>query len=250
MKIAFISTINSLNEISSLGDIEFCLAPFCKNSFYKRYFQYTHKYVILDNGVAENILISNEELVDLAIEMKVSEIIIPDIIGDYNKTKIMREDFLKKYYSKLKESNIKIQSVVQGKIIDEYEQSLKELNCDYRIDVIGIPFRINYALFNNKTSEENHMLNRLLFLNTFIFFKPVHCLGCNLLLEIKHLSYLNNVRSIDTKLISRYGLNNKIFNFDDKIKPKEKLFIDKDLNNNQIGISIQNINKLREGLKL
>jgi hypothetical protein len=186
------------------------------------------------------------DIVNLAIEMKVNEIIIPDFISNYKKTKKMREDFLDKYYLILHKAGIKIQSVIQGNNIDEYEENLRELHKDFRVDVIGVPFRMNYTNFNNKTKEENNMLNRLLFLNTFLILKPVHCLGCNLMEEIKRLSYINVVRSIDTKLLSRYGLNNKMFKWEDKVKPKKKLYVDKDLTDKQIKLTIQNINRLQK----
>ena len=37
MKIAHIAPINALNKISTLGDIEFCLAPYLKYKKYKKY---------------------------------------------------------------------------------------------------------------------------------------------------------------------------------------------------------------------
>lgn len=249
MKIAYITTKNSLKEIHKYQDILFCLAPYCKDEEYKNYFKSAFKYIILDNGVAENILISNEELVNLAIEIKANEIIIPDIIGDYEKTKKQREEFLEKFYEKLKKNDIKIQSVIQGKTIEEYEKCLNEINGDYRIDVIGIPFRINYAQFNGKTKEENCMHNRLLFLNTFNFFKPVHCLGCNLMKELKHLYYIGKVRSCDSKIIARYSKSLQKIVFDDKEKPEEKLFVNDELNDKQIKCLINNIKFVKEVLK-
>jgi hypothetical protein len=247
MKIAHITTINALDKIES--EILFCLAPYCKNESYKKFFKNSHKFIILDNSVAEDELISDEELVNLAIELNVSEIIIPDVIGDYEKTKKKRDSFLNKYTAKLAANNIKIMSVVQGNNLNEYEKCLKEIHSDMRIDTIGIPFRIEFANFYNKTKEENHMLNRLVFLNHMNFFKSIHCLGCNLPSELKYLNYIKQVRSCDSKLMSRYGLNEKIFEFTDKEKPKQKLFLDKDLTDKQIKITIKNIEKLNEELK-
>lgn len=248
MKIAHISTINSLEQISSKGDIEFCLAPYCKNEDYKKYFKSSRKFIILDNGVAEDILISDEDLVELALSMLVDELIIPDVIGDYKKTKKMREKFMDKYYAKLNDAGIQIQSVVQGKTLKEYEECLKEISEDSRINTIGIPFRINYADFKGETKEQNNMSNRIFFILIFEFFKPIHCLGCNLPEEFEVLKHMK-IRSIDSKLMARYGLNMKIFNFNDKEKSKKKLFVDKDLNDAQIKCAIKNIKKLKESLK-
>lgn len=248
IKLAFISTVNSLDEISKMGDIEFCVAPYCKDITYKNYFKSSKKYIILDNGIAEDNLIPNNELVDLAVELKVSEVIIPDVIGDYKRTKKMRESFLRKYFLILSENKIKIQSVIQGCNLREYKKCLSELHQDNRVDVIGIPFRMNYTNFINEGKERNCMLNRLFFVNSFQFTKPVHLLGCNLIEEILLFSY-NNMRSMDTKLLSRYGINDKIFDLEDEIKPKQKLFIDRYMTKQQIKKTILNINKLRGMLK-
>ena len=251
MKLAHISTINTLKTISASGDIQFCLAPYCNNKDYKKYFMQTKDYVLLDNGVAENILIPNEELVNLAIEMKVNELIIPDVIGDYHKTKEQREDFLNKYYDKLLRNNIKIQTVVQGQNIKEYVKCLNEIENDDRIDIIGIPFRMNYCYNKNLTKEENQCFNRLNFLKIYITKKPIHCLGCNLPIEIRGIKELNldNVRSIDSKIMARYGINNQIFDWNDKVKPEKKLFIDYNMNMKELDCALKNISKLRSELE-
>ncbi|MHA1868711.1 MAG: hypothetical protein ACTSXD_11760 [Candidatus Heimdallarchaeaceae archaeon] len=251
MKIAFISSICAIEEISSLGDIEFCLAPYCKYPKYKQYFidrKKKGRYIIMDNGVAENNLISAKKLVDLAIKIKVNEIIIPDKIGDYERTTRKRQRFLERYYDILKKNNIKIQGVIQGNTIYEYIKATLELEEDNRIDVIGIPFRMNYTKFNNMTKDENHMWNRLMFLNYINVNKPIHLLGNNLPSE---LLWITNprIRSCDSKLMARYGLNNQFWKFDDSSKPKKKLYIDSKMTSKQIEIAIRNINMLKRELK-
>ena len=248
IQFAFITTNNSLKDISVEGDIHFCLAPFCKDISYKNFFKYNSKYVLLDNGVAENILISDLELVDLAVEMNVNELIIPDVIGDYKKTKKKRNDFLKKFYDKLDRHDIKIQSVVQGSTLDECKQCLKEIQSDSRIDVVGVPFRMNYAEFYGKTKEENQMLNRINFIKTNNFLMPVHLLGCNLLQEMVEFYYYKGVRSMDTKLISRYAMNNQNLNYNDKVKPKKKLFIDDKMTADEIRKTKLYIEQIRKKL--
>ena len=247
MRVAHITTINTLTIANSYNDILFCLAPYCKNKKYKQFFKSIQKFIIIDNGVAENILISDKKLVGLAIEIKANEIIIPDIIGNYEETKNKREKFLNKYYQILKKNKIKIQSVIQGDTIEEYEQCLAEVNKDTRIDVIGVPFRINYCKFKNKTKNENCMLNRIYFLNTHNFYKPVHCLGCNLLQELKRLQNFNGIRSIDSKLVARYSKALRYLNFNDKNKPKVKLYITDELNDKQKQCLQINLDKLENG---
>lgn len=255
MKLAFITTTNSLDIISSLGDIEFCLAPYAvKDEKYKEYFINAKKqgrHIIIDNGIAEDIIIPTKTYVQTAINMEVSEIIIPDKIGDYLRSKRMRELFLKQYYPMLKEKGIKIQGVVQGDNLAEYWLSFKELNEDKRIDVIGIPFRMNYASFSNvQTKEENCMLNRIMFIEGLGLRtnKEIHLLGCNTIIEILVMSQMNIARSMDSKLLARYGLNDLSIKPNDNGKPKKKLFVDMILTNKQINKTLQNIRRLKKWL--
>jgi len=253
MKFAFITTINSTKEISSKGDIDFCLAPFAlRSETYKNYFINNKRYIIFDNGVAESDLIPNDIMVKLAIEMKVSEIIIPDKIGDYKTTKLMRESFLEKYYKLLKNNNIKIQSVIQGSTWDEYIKNLQELEQDKRINVIGIPFRMNYKddFFDLiKVKEMRHSMKRNNFIKENNFKKEVHLLGCNLPIEMQMYKNSTKIRSMDSKLIARYAYNDINLNFQDIIKPKKKLFLDNVLSRKQINKAKLMIKKMKGGNK-
>ena len=249
MKLAYISPTNALKKVSSLGDIEFCLAPYCCDPEYMEYFIEAKKkgrYVILDNGVAENELISNDKLVKLVIEMKVDELIIPDVIGDYEKTNKIRKEFLKKYYSILSENDIKIQSVIQGNTFGDYLGEILELEDDERVDVIGVPFRMNFCKFNKTSDRENCMYNRIMFLK-YIYFsrKPIHLLGNNLPVELILISH-PNIRSCDSKLMARYGLSKKVWCWNDTDKPEKKLYINDKMSKQQIEITIENIKKLRK----
>jgi len=247
MKIAFITTTNSLNQISSLGDIEFCLAPYCKDIKYKQYFIDAKKkgrYIIMDNGIAEDNLISNKNLVNLAIEMKVNEIIIPDKIGDFNHTLKAKNKFLEQYYDVLHQNNIKIQGVMQGNAFHEYLKAFLDLEKDKRIDVIGLPFRMNYCQFNETTKDENHMWNRIMFLEYIKSYKPMHLLGNNLPQELMCITN-PQVRSCDSKLMARYGLNEQIWDFDDKSKPRKKLYVNSKMITKYVDYTIKNIEKLR-----
>lgn len=248
MKLAFIAPICALNEISSLGDIEFCLAPYLKNNKYREYFNNAsrkRRYIIIDNGIAEAVLIPSKELVNEAISIKAKEIIIPDVIGDYKASMRKNKRFLEEFYPILKKNKIKIQGVIQGNTIYQYIRNVLELEDDNRVDIIGIPFRMHYAKFNNTTKEENHMWNRLMFLQCCQIDKPIHLLGNNLSIE---LLWASKVRSCDSKLMARYGMNNKVWNFDDLTKPKKKLYITSKMTTSNIKNSILNIEKLRKEL--
>lgn len=258
MKLAFIAPINALKEISSKGEIEYCLAPYLKYPKYKKYFIEQikkKKYIILDDSIAENGgVLKPRELVDLAININASEIICPDVIGNKLKTDVLRENFLDEYYEKLKVRNIKIQCVIQGKTWAEYIASYLTLLSDDRVDVIGVPFRMFYAKFKGMTKEQNNMWNRLLFLNYICCQKPIHMLGCNIPLELvlvtqKGCSIYCNIRSCDSKLMARYGMSKKLFSTDDETKPEKKFEITDNMTKAQIEWAVKNINYLKRELK-
>lgn len=259
MKFAFISTSNSLKEISSRGQIEFCLAPYAlRDENYKNYFINAKKegrFVMMDNGVAEGDLIDNDDLVNLAIEMKIDELIIPDTIGNKKQTEIDRKIFLEKYYDKLKSHNVNILSVIQGENLVEYYDDYYDLEVNDKINTIGIPFRMNYAKFNGSdTKEENCTNNRIMFLNTIKGDKQIHCLGCNSINDILLIDYISRcdkkIRSIDSKLIARYGYSEEIIKIDDVTKPKKKLYVTDVMTEKQIKMTVENINNLNLILEL
>ena len=256
MKIAHITTANALNEISILGDIEYCLAPLCKILQYKNYFIEqikNNRYVIMDDSIAENGgTLTTDEIINLAIEMNISELVIPDVIGDFEKTNVKRKELLDKYYVKLKYQNIKLMGVVQGNTFQEYFDMFKELENDGRIDTIGIPFRIKFYNTDVKYKDFYHAIQRLSFLYIIkdISIKPIHCLGCNNVYEILQLNK-TNIRSMDSKILSCYGVNNLLLQETDETKPRDKnLDILKDnLDEQSIEKTIENINKLNQILK-
>ena len=252
MKLAFIAPTNALKHISSEGDIEFCLAPYClKDKKYKQYFikaRKNYRYVIMDNGAAEGDIIDNDEYVKLAIEMRVREIIIPDVIGNMKETILKLYSFISKYGWLLKENDIKLHAVIQGRTFKEYAEMYELLINEPSIDVIGIPFRMNFNQLKF-VSEYDRALNRLYFLDNIVTIKKeIHCLGSNNIYEIIELNKRPYVRSCDSKLIARYGKALKILNKEDVYKPKEKIEMDEKLNNKQIKYAIKNIKLLKGGL--
>jgi hypothetical protein len=254
ISLAFIAPVNHVNEISSLGDIDYCLAPYVKkHASYFNYFKNRIEnkgYVIIDDTIAENGgTLDMADLVKIAIQLQVSEIVIPDVIGDYEKSKKMREKFLDVFYNDLKKNKIKIMGVIQGKNLFEYLQALEEIEDDDRINVVGIPFRIKFASFNDMTKDSENMYNRICFIRMFTISKPVHLLGCNLAEELVLLkdNTTSNIRSCDSKLMTRYGKAEQIFEYNHTSKPSVKLNMDESLNKYQVEYAIKNIEKLKNG---
>ena len=251
LKLAHIGTINTLEKLSVNGDLDFCLLPMCKYSEYKQYFVNQLKqgrFVIGDNLVAEGETIPTDELVKIALELNITELIIPDIIGNKQKTDEMRKDFLDKYYNDCFQSEIRLMSVVQGSSLDEYMQCFNELNNDDKIHTIGLPFRMKFFKFKDMHKDLLHAYNRLLFLNLIKdkVKKPIHCLGCNSIMELLAINKLGFVRSLDSKILARYSKNKEEIEYGHEKKPEVKLFITDKLDNSQIQYIKINLWKLDE----
>jgi len=255
MKLCFISPINNLGDISDEGDILFCLARQAKEfPKYKDFFVKNGKPILFDNSVHEDERISDDEFVELAIEMKVTELIIPDVMKEGEETLRISKQFLDKYHSELKQHNIKTVGVIQGKKMSEITKCFSYLNNDSRVDYLALPFDlIPYSFVEERNL--NQMMNRILILQTlssgYKIKKQIHCLGLNLLLEIKILDAFPMIRSCDSKILTRLALCNIKLdeeNWQFAIKPTRKMDFYDELTLEQIKINKDNIKFLKEQL--
>jgi hypothetical protein len=153
--------------------------------------------------------------------------------------------FISKYGWLLKENDIKLHAVIQGKTFKEYTEMYELLINEPSIDVIGIPFRMNFD--SKKIDERERAKNRIYFLDKIEKVnKEIHCLGSNNIKEIFELNKIPYVRSCDSKLIARYGKALEIINKEDEYKPEEKIEMDDELDSKQIRYAIKNIKLLGE----
>lgn len=93
-------------------------------------------YKILDNGAAESELCSFEELISLAHDLEVDEVVIPDVLGDHNRTVELLHDF--KPYAKAN-SKFKYMGVVQGRSHGEVAQCIMQYAHNDFVSVVALP---------------------------------------------------------------------------------------------------------------
>lgn len=93
-------------------------------------------YLILDNGVAEGSLASANALMTIAQNMKVHEIVAPDVMRDASQTLTMTVDFLRDYP---KSHDYNIMAVAQGENQDEVLYLIQQYVRIPQITAIGIP---------------------------------------------------------------------------------------------------------------
>ncbi len=217
MQIAIISSIPELQYCDE-GDMYMCLAQLCLQSKeYKEFFierAKQGKFVILDNGVAEGEQVDPATLIELAVEMGVSEVIAPDTLYDGIKTREATLEFCAAYGYYLLKSGINIMGVVQGKTLHDAICTSKVFEDDPRITTIGLAFAgYDYLSFNsiNKTQRNAHsrlwMFNCLNNLTPAIK-KPIHLLGLYNPYELAFYKDLGEVRSCDSSSPVLCGLRN------------------------------------------
>lgn len=159
-------------------------------NFYKRKSK-EGKFILLDNGEAEQQQLSLDTMLDIIKEINPSEIILNDTLNDRKQT-IEKSNIALDYY-KSKGYNNQFMFVTHGIDFNDWWLNFKEDIINH-IHTIGIPKTI--------TNTWNKELARYdcckFLLNTYY---NIHLLGCNESLDIlKLFKNLSNVRSIDTSL--------------------------------------------------
>jgi len=195
-------------------------------------------FIILDNGAAEGFAYGPKHLLTLAEEVKATEIVIPDIMGEANDT-LAHAQMFARYAS----PNYQYMFVLQGSTIEEVMFCLRALdngNMFSYVTTIGIPRHL-YSL--GKYFRVS--LTEFLIKEHFHDMYEIHFLGANEWMgEVFNLSEmtdgLNGFRGIDTSLPVYMGLEGlNIRNGFDYIKRPTDFFTRSDDNQEMILKNIQ-----------
>jgi hypothetical protein len=141
MKLAIIPPVRYLEEFST--NYHLVLAHIYKTNLKYRAFYLSRRrkgeFIILDNGAAEQgSSIDAQELYRLAIDLKPNVLVCPDALRDYDKTLTLANHFLDEYAPRIKELDVKLLAVPQGKTEGEWLKSFEWFNSDPTIEWLGI----------------------------------------------------------------------------------------------------------------
>lgn len=155
------------------------------------------KFVILDNGAAEGETVEIERLVELAVYMKASELVLPDFLGDYDRT--LDEAYRALHYVRSKENyKGRIMVVPQAPSFEKWLSAACEM-LEWPVDTIGIPKFLTYAFGPYaRLLALNQLKNRV-----GLDFREIHLLGCAYdPREVGAISVLSpvEVRGVDSSL--------------------------------------------------
>jgi len=265
MKQAIISPVYDLELSDRLSHTYLILSWLCKKDpQYKSHWtnikkKYDDAYVILDNGANESKLSSDQEILSLALEMNVDEIVAPDEYLNAESTIEKSKKFLDKYYDEYIKGRLNVQAVLQGETKDEFMKCFDAFMNDDRINVIGIGYRNLYDPFLSEMEEYKSinwddigikdseylknsmtfktfysMVSRIFFLKNYINFdiireknKKIHLLGLTNPYEIKLISntFKDEIRSCDSAAPIQAAQSNVMFDITYGVSEKPQAFL-------------------------
>lgn len=125
-------------EFTKNQKMHMVLAQKCKDPTYMLFFKRMKeegKYLILDNGAAEGKMMSAEDIIKIAKELKADEVVLPDAFNDYNGTCREYHNNIDLFRKEL--PGVKIMAVLPS----TNELEIRTFACMVKenVDVIGIP---------------------------------------------------------------------------------------------------------------
>ena len=207
MQVAFIEPLAHIAEDFVETGWHMILPEACSLSEeYVQYYTRTEGYKILDNGIVEGEALDWDDLIQLAYDLEVDEIVVPDVLKGSNASQRMAIQFgkwlLRHYPSALED--FRFMGAVQGTTMAEVMSSFQTLAGLNYIQVLGLP----------RSLSSIHPWIRPNFLATDTvqsvcaanFSGGVHCLGAHAFIKEPLLLADLPVRSMDTSLVAAMSL--------------------------------------------
>jgi hypothetical protein len=261
MKISHELPLSLMDNAYEWNDYDYCLPHLLDESMqYRLFFQKSRidkRFIIMDNGLFEGVDHTIEDLLEKISLIHPNVFIVPDTWNDSTSTIRSAKHWMINYGNKLKEIDVNLMAVCQGKTIGELittYQTLVDLGYKH------IAFNhssIAYQDLGYDYPLKNQMYGRMEFIRRLVENKTIretyyhHLLGCSLPQEFMAYKDWKFIKSVDTSNPILVGAEGK--NYTDSginWKPKEKLayYFEKDLSDRIDDISF-NVNKFKEYVK-
>lgn len=244
------------------GDGYFCLAHhFFNDSSYRDYFLHLRKnnpnaFILLDNGAAEESLVTEDVLIEAVRELSPNEVIAPDVLFQTKQTLVNFHKFIER----MKETNLlektSIFACPQGRTKEEWLTCYREMVEHPNVTCVGLSKIAVPKCWNDVTGDKmigksrNECVQELKDRN--IILKPLHLLGMGEHTEFDYYqaNKISNIRSSDscyTILAALYGIS---FEEGDTTRiPTENAYFNVSLNENQKALAKKNIKYLKKKYK-
>jgi hypothetical protein len=237
MKVSFEVPLTHLYDFDEYQDYLFILSHLCENETYKSYVISSNKFKILDNSAYElKKSIPVGQLCDIAEEIKVDVIVVPDVVGNAVETLKMTEEFYKEFTKRPNLRKVKTMIVPQGINYSEYLMCYYKMK-EFPYSMIGVAYYIP-----GFTSDfEDLRFKKVQSIVNVELDKKIHLLGlhrpCFLYEYKKYLS----IESIDTSVPVVLAVYGKEFTDKSSKEKRPSLFFDLRLNKEQLNLAKKNI---------
>ena len=163
-----------------------------QNEGYVNFMSKSRRYKILDNSQYElRQEIDYKDLIRYAKKMNVNEIVAPDIMHQFRKTKKLIDNFIPLVPKYINDKKVKIQGVVCGRHILDLHNCFDWMHEHEHIDVIAIS-KHGCTSTNN---DDHFAARQRFFSSSYGTWKPIHFLGVNHFkdLDIWHVNEIKNL---------------------------------------------------------
>lgn len=193
--------------------------PYLREPRYRNYYNEAYGFKILDNGEAEGMRMHPNELMKMATDLGADEVVVPDYLGDADKTIELALSFRK---TMRKNPGFKFMAVAQGTKYVDYLKCLRSFADTESITTVGLP--------RNMCRTVGSKWARIAFIEMIVKEKfderfEFHALGATpWMREAVCLSELP-VRSIDTSLPFVMALDKRSIQTDEYIERQPDFFV-------------------------
>lgn len=238
MKVAVIPTLSMLEY--DTGGIHMMLPePWMREQRYRDYYKSAYGFKIFDNGEAEGMRMQPADLMKTAIELGADEVVVPDHLGDCDKTIELARNFVR---AARKYPGIQYMGVLQGNSYGEYIKCLQAFQDLSYIKTIGVPRNIckvigskwaRVALMDMIVDQELHIQYEFHALGATPWMREVVCLS------------ETPMRSIDTSLPFVMALDKRSITIDEYIDRQPDFFV-REPNHYERELCLDNISTYRD----
>ena len=270
MKVSHELPLSLMHHAYEWNDYDYCLPHLLDESMrYKLFFQKAKidkRFIIMDNGLFEGVDHTIDDLLEKINLIHPDVFIVPDAWNDSTLTIRSAKHWMINYSNKLKEIDVNLMAVCQGKTIGELITTYQTLvDLGYKHIAFNHSSIAYQDMFKDKESslpEDKRILNyqmfgRMEFIRQLVEKETIHknyyhhLLGCSLPQEFMAYGDWKFIKSVDTSNPILVGADgNKYQENGLTYKPKEKLayYFEKDLSEQKEDI-IFNVQKFKEYIK-
>lgn len=198
-------------------------------------------FVMMDNGAAEGLMLSDKELLDLAHEFKPAELVLPDIIADALGTIEVIRGFLS---TRRTLAGIDFMAVAQGRSIIEVKRMIEVVAEIDRVATIGLPRHLVKTLRSNAARLDMARWIQKKYQKRF----AIHLLGAAPQWpgELFFARELGFVRGMDTSMPFNYALRGLILSDDYRNVTRPDNYFSTEFNAEQNILARRNVSAMNQ----